>query len=145
MGIGIAKASSLAKSLNVGARSSAPKLGGQTPKLGHAGSSFAESLIQQVIAGTSPSEIIRHLKLEASEFDIERQASQVSPKGRPLEPGMIQAGMHIGIRGPVHNGYHTVDTVANGMITMKCEDGRSVTMPMSDLENHEVVHALANV
>lgn len=143
MGVGLAKAGSLAKSLGTSMKASAPKIGGQTPKLGSSGSSFAESLIQQVVEGQDPRDIVRRLKLE-DEHEMERSASDVSPAGTVVSPDMIQPGMHIGIRGPDHNGFHTVDTVRDGYVKMKCEDGRFVTIPLSALEDHEVVHAHLN-
>jgi hypothetical protein len=136
MSIGLAKAGSLAKSMSTTAKSSAPKLAGEMPKLSAAGSSFAEMLIRQVAAGRDPHEVI-----ESLEGDIERSVSDVSDSGSPVRPGLLRPGMHVGIRGPKHNGYHTVDTVAGGVVTMKGEDGHMESIPLSDLSDHEVVHS----
>lgn len=144
MKIGLAKAGSLAKSLGTNAKAPSTSLAGSVPSLGSKGSSFAENLIMQVAAGRSPQDVVSAL-FEGEESSIERQASMVSPAGSAVTTNVIRPGMHIGIRGPVHNGFHTVDTVQNGMVTMKCETGRMVTVSLASLENHEVVHALENV
>jgi len=140
MGVGLAKAGSLAKSLGSSAKAPSSSVAGSVPKLKSAGSSFAERLIQRVVAGEDPVSVA-----EGEELSIERQASDVSPKGATINPGKIRPGMHIGIRGPRHNGFHVVDTIEGGIITMKGEDGHMESLPLSDLNDHEVVHALENV
>lgn len=138
--IGLAGAGSLAKSLGTSAKSSAPKLGGQTPKLGIGkGSSFAESLIQRVVEGESPRSVVAGYGEAPDSF--ERDNATISPKGQRVSAQDISPGMYIGVRGPTHNGVHVVDEISGEMIRLKCSSGHLLTIPLADLDNHEVVHS----
>ena len=138
--IGLAKAGSLAKSTlrsSLSGSSSFPKMGGSLSRATM--EDIVHEMVEQVVDGSFDWEAFhRRLVLEDPDSDN-------SPRGVTLNLNMLKPGMTIGIRGPVHQGFHVVDRVQDGVITVKCQDGQMRSFPVSDLKNHEVVHPRAMV
>ena len=164
--LGLASAGSLAKSLTPSSSSgSSTMLGGQMPKLGSAGSSFATEAIQQVVEGRPVScpecgnccgfkrtgdkwvcqDCKRISESVMDPHDIEMQASNVSRAGQSTGRDVLLPGASIGIRGPRHNGHHAVVSVNGPNVTLKNDQGNEETVPISSLDDHEVVHSLETV
>jgi hypothetical protein len=54
-------------------------------------------------------------------------------------------GANVGIRGPHHNGHHAIISVDSKYVRMKNDKGYEETVPIKDLDDHEVVHSLETV
>lgn len=161
---GLASASSLAGSLKAG--HTYDKMSDQMPKLGLGkGSSFVSERINQVLEGSPVScsqcgnccGFIREgsgwkcqdcshvMEAVMSPREIEFHASNVSPVGQRTPHDVLMPGAQIGLRGPTHNGHHAVVSVTSTHVTLKNDQGYEETIPISYLDDHEVVHSLETV